>query len=72
MAILIGDVAPDFEAETTEGKIRFHDWQQAYAPFADVPNVAVFLEQAHALPELLQTAPPAVPKPMSPAPRRAV
>ena len=22
----IGDVAPDFTAETTEGKIRFHDW----------------------------------------------
>ena len=39
-------------------KIRFHDWQQAYAPFADVPNVAVFLQQAHALPELLQSAPP--------------
>lgn len=26
MALLIGDTAPDFEAETTEGKIRFHDW----------------------------------------------
>src|SRR5262249_44479253 len=26
MAIRIGDDAPDFEAETTEGKIRFHDW----------------------------------------------
>ncbi|WP_136658944.1 peroxiredoxin [Nitratireductor sp. XY-223] len=22
----IGDTAPDFEAETTQGKIRFHDW----------------------------------------------
>ena len=22
----IGDVAPDFEAETTQGKIRFHEW----------------------------------------------
>jgi thioredoxin-dependent peroxiredoxin len=22
----IGDIAPDFEAETTEGPIRFHDW----------------------------------------------
>src|SRR5258705_13471588 len=22
----IGDAAPDFEAETTEGRIRFHDW----------------------------------------------
>ena len=26
MALKIGDVAPDFEAETTEGEIRFHDW----------------------------------------------
>jgi thioredoxin-dependent peroxiredoxin len=27
MALLqLGDTAPDFEAETTEGKIRFHDW----------------------------------------------
>jgi alkyl hydroperoxide reductase subunit AhpC len=26
MALQLGDIAPDFEAETTEGKIRFHDW----------------------------------------------
>src|SRR5207342_3249069 len=26
MALAIGDTAPDFEAETTEGKVRFHDW----------------------------------------------
>lgn len=26
MTLKIGDVAPDFEAETTEGPIRFHDW----------------------------------------------
>src|SRR5712671_2332695 len=26
MALPLGAVAPDFEAETTEGKIRFHDW----------------------------------------------
>jgi alkyl hydroperoxide reductase subunit AhpC len=26
MALQLGDVAPDFEAETTQGKIRFHDW----------------------------------------------
>jgi alkyl hydroperoxide reductase subunit AhpC len=26
VALTIGDDAPDFEAETTEGRIRFHDW----------------------------------------------
>jgi alkyl hydroperoxide reductase subunit AhpC len=26
MALQIGSVVPDFEAETTEGRIRFHDW----------------------------------------------
>ncbi len=26
MAIRIGDVAPDFTAETTEGTVRFHEW----------------------------------------------
>jgi thioredoxin-dependent peroxiredoxin len=26
MALAIGDTAPDFEAATTEGNIRFHDW----------------------------------------------
>jgi alkyl hydroperoxide reductase subunit AhpC len=26
MALRIGDEAPDFTAETTEGKIRFHEW----------------------------------------------
>ena len=26
MALQIGDTAPDFEAETTEGTIKFHDW----------------------------------------------
>ncbi len=26
MGLHIGSVAPDFEAETTEGKIKFHDW----------------------------------------------
>jgi thioredoxin-dependent peroxiredoxin len=26
MALRIGDTAPDFEAETTHGRIRFHEW----------------------------------------------
>ena len=26
MSIRIGDTAPDFEADTTQGRIRFHDW----------------------------------------------
>ncbi|CAM5553303.1 MULTISPECIES: peroxiredoxin [Sphingomonadales] len=26
MTIQLGDIAPDFEADTTEGRIRFHDW----------------------------------------------
>ena len=26
MALRINDTAPDFEADTTDGKIKFHDW----------------------------------------------
>ena len=26
MSLQIGDTAPDFEADTTEGRIQFHDW----------------------------------------------
>jgi alkyl hydroperoxide reductase subunit AhpC len=26
MALQLGETAPDFEADTTEGRIRFHDW----------------------------------------------
>ena len=26
MALSLGDTAPDFEAETTEGRVKFHDW----------------------------------------------
>ena len=27
MAIRLGDVAPDFIADTTEGRISFHEWK---------------------------------------------
>src|SRR5688500_19404579 len=26
MGLVLGETAPDFEAETTQGKINFHDW----------------------------------------------
>jgi len=26
MALQLGDIAPDFEADTTEGEIKFHEW----------------------------------------------
>ena len=26
MALQLGDTAPDFDADTTEGQIRFHEW----------------------------------------------
>src|ERR1051325_7910580 len=26
MALALNDTAPDFEADTTEGRIKFHDW----------------------------------------------
>ena len=26
MALQLGDVAPDFEADTTEGRIKLHDY----------------------------------------------
>jgi alkyl hydroperoxide reductase subunit AhpC len=28
MTLRLADIAPDFEAETTEGHIHFHDWKQ--------------------------------------------
>ena len=28
MAIRLGDIAPDFTADTTEGEISFHDWKK--------------------------------------------
>ena len=26
MVLAINDIAPDFDAQTTQGKISFHDW----------------------------------------------
>ncbi len=26
MALQLGDLAPDFEADTTLGRLRFHEW----------------------------------------------
>jgi acyl-CoA dehydrogenase len=40
------------------GKVRFHDWRAAYQQGKDIPNVAVFTEQAEAFVQLLTTAAP--------------
>ncbi len=39
-------------------KVRFHNWRPTFESFADVPNVARFIEQIDALQALLGTAPP--------------
>lgn len=39
-------------------KVQFHDWVPVYERHADLPNVALFLEQARALQVLLTTAGP--------------
>jgi hypothetical protein len=36
MIVTIGDTAPDFEAYTTEGKVRFHQWIDD--PWAEEPK----------------------------------
>jgi alkyl hydroperoxide reductase subunit AhpC len=39
MALQIGDIAPDFEADTTEGRLRFHDYiEGAWAVFFSHPK----------------------------------
>lgn len=40
------------------GEVTFADWRLAFEPFAGLPNVARFREQAEALTTLLQTAAP--------------
>jgi acyl-CoA dehydrogenase len=39
-------------------KVDFADWRRAFEPFAGLPNVALFEEQANGLTTLLQTAAP--------------
>jgi acyl-CoA dehydrogenase len=40
------------------GNVRFADWRASYNTFADVPNVAVFREQAEGLVDLVTNAGP--------------
>ncbi|MBK5232447.1 MAG: acyl-CoA dehydrogenase [Thermoleophilia bacterium] len=40
------------------GKIRFSPWQDAFEPFADVPNVALFVEKAESFKQFLVDAGP--------------
>jgi acyl-CoA dehydrogenase len=40
------------------GKVRFADWRASYNEFAEVPNVAVFREQAEGLVDLVTNAGP--------------
>lgn len=39
MTLKLGDTAPDFEADSTQGKIRFHDWMEPQ-PLPPAPATA--------------------------------
>jgi alkyl hydroperoxide reductase subunit AhpC len=38
MTLQLGDIAPDFEAETTEGKLKFHDYIEGRAVWCPTPD----------------------------------
>ena len=57
MSLRLGDIAPDFEQDSSAGKIRFHDYNQTFASW-DLANVKVFRDQAAVLKEFLATATP--------------
>jgi thioredoxin-dependent peroxiredoxin len=39
MALQLGDIAPDFEADTTEGRLRFHEYiEGSWAVLVSHPN----------------------------------
>ena len=40
MALTIGDEAPNFTAQTTEGEIDFHDWSGDSSPWSKLPTRA--------------------------------
>ena len=46
MSLQIGSTAPDFEAQTTEGPIRFHDWA-GYSWAVPVPHPRNFTPRLH-------------------------
>ena len=40
MALRLGDVAPDFSAETSEGRVNFHEWLgNGWAFFFPTPKI---------------------------------